>query len=418
MKILCNLWKPVVALLLCFSMFSVSVLASDGSADAEEDPEYEDVISDPSDADTETADEGKVEAEPAIGTVVKSGDCGYVTGTMFYTVTYLGNDQYRLTISGTGKMLLILVKYGAPWHNYSPDIVEIEIQDGVEGIREYAFYDCDQVTSLTIPASVNYIENGSFNMKGLRTVYFLGSYYEKFKPNAFSGSTDVTVYHRSDLNWGDFTFTGTTTRISDPGLQKIDAKDPDCTSEGNRLYYYSETWDKYFSDPEAKQEIKNIQDFMIPALGHDWDEGIVTTEPTATKEGVMTYTCIRCSDTRTDAIPAAGEEMTPDEGTHEPDEGTQEPDEDIQEPDEGTQTPGLKNDPTKGQVDVSVNLNFQNRPQDAQTAGQPAQTETQTETVSAGQVKTADTNVCVPYLVLLFLSGILLAWNIRKRIFG
>ena len=48
-----------------------------------------------------------------------------------------------------------------------------------------------------------------------------------------------------------------------------------------------------------------------PALGHDWDEGKVTTEPTATKDGVKTFTCKRCGETRTEAIPATGVKDNP-----------------------------------------------------------------------------------------------------------
>ncbi|WP_050749569.1 Ig-like domain-containing protein [Slackia heliotrinireducens] len=40
----------------------------------------------------------------------------------------------------------------------------------------------------------------------------------------------------------------------------------------------------------------------VPALGHDWDEGKVTVEPTATSEGEMTYTCKRCGETKTEPI--------------------------------------------------------------------------------------------------------------------
>ncbi len=41
----------------------------------------------------------------------------------------------------------------------------------------------------------------------------------------------------------------------------------------------------------------------IPALGHTWDEGKVTTAPTYDADGVMTYTCIVCGETRTESIP-------------------------------------------------------------------------------------------------------------------
>ena len=45
----------------------------------------------------------------------------------------------------------------------------------------------------------------------------------------------------------------------------------------------------------------------MPALGHSWDEGKVTTPATATTDGVKTFTCTRCGATRTETIPATGE---------------------------------------------------------------------------------------------------------------
>ncbi len=51
----------------------------------------------------------------------------------------------------------------------------------------------------------------------------------------------------------------------------------------------------------------------IPALGHDWDEGKVTTEPTTDAEGVKTYTCGTCGETKTEAVeklPAQGGDNT------------------------------------------------------------------------------------------------------------
>ncbi len=45
---------------------------------------------------------------------------------------------------------------------------------------------------------------------------------------------------------------------------------------------------------------------VYPALGHDWDSGTVTKQPTATETGVRTYTCTRCSATKTETIPATG----------------------------------------------------------------------------------------------------------------
>ena len=55
---------------------------------------------------------------------------------------------------------------------------------------------------------------------------------------------------------------------------------------------------------------------------HTWDDGEITVEPTETTEGVKTYTCTECGETKTEAIPkekhthVAGEEWKYDEKTH------------------------------------------------------------------------------------------------------
>lgn len=60
-------------------------------------------------------------------------------------------------------------------------------------------------------------------------------------------------------------------------------------------------------------------DTYTDALGHAWDGGTVTKQPTATETGIKTYTCTRCSATKTETIPAgscpsAGFTDVPDEG--------------------------------------------------------------------------------------------------------
>ena len=39
---------------------------------------------------------------------------------------------------------------------------------------------------------------------------------------------------------------------------------------------------------------------------HEWDDGVVTTEPTCTEDGMKIYTCANCGETRTEAITAKG----------------------------------------------------------------------------------------------------------------
>ena len=45
-------------------------------------------------------------------------------------------------------------------------------------------------------------------------------------------------------------------------------------------------------------------DTYVDALGHAWDNGTVTKPATATETGIKTFTCTRCSATKTETIPA------------------------------------------------------------------------------------------------------------------
>lgn len=41
-------------------------------------------------------------------------------------------------------------------------------------------------------------------------------------------------------------------------------------------------------------------------VSHNWDEGVITKEPTCTEAGIKTYTCTECNGTKTEEIPALG----------------------------------------------------------------------------------------------------------------
>ena len=52
---------------------------------------------------------------------------------------------------------------------------------------------------------------------------------------------------------------------------------------------------------------------VIPAKGHSWDEGKITTEPTCVADGVKTFTCTVCNETKTETVPATGHTEVIDE---------------------------------------------------------------------------------------------------------
>ena len=47
-----------------------------------------------------------------------------------------------------------------------------------------------------------------------------------------------------------------------------------------------------------------VKQNIVPALEHQWNDGVVTREPTCTEEGVKTFTCSQCHNAKTEPIPA------------------------------------------------------------------------------------------------------------------
>ena len=82
-------------------------------------------------------------------------------------------------------------------------------------------------------------------------------------------------------------------------LTLVEEKAATCTDDGYEAYYQCECG-KLFSDEAGENEITSP--VVITALGHSWDSGKVTKYPSTSKKGVITYTCKRCSETKTKSI--------------------------------------------------------------------------------------------------------------------
>ncbi len=80
------------------------------------------------------------------------------------------------------------------------------------------------------------------------------------------------------------------------------AKKATCTEDGY-------TGDTYCTDCNTKLESGTV----INKLGHTWDNGVITKEATETEEGVKTYTCKTCGETKTEKIPVTSHHL--DQGT-------------------------------------------------------------------------------------------------------
>ena len=154
------------------------------------------------------------------------------------------------------------------------------LPDGLKTIGDFAFAGCAALTSVLIPKSVTSIGAG-----------------------AFTGCTALTAidYSGTAAEWAQLTKgenalpEGVTVNFNAPihhyGFWK--GTYPSCTTEGQRTRACTDDGCGY------------TEEMTLPARGHYFDGGRVTTPPTETTTGVRTYTCktYGCNATYTEEIP-------------------------------------------------------------------------------------------------------------------
>lgn len=187
-------------------------------------------------------------------------------------------------------------------------------------IGEWCFRNCTKLTDIVIPESVTNIDRYAFDgCSGLKNIVI-------FNPECVIADSEYTIPAETKI----YGITGSTAEkyaASVSGTfcsleqsltgnghlpEHIGNKDATCTEDGIKEHYRCILTDKLFLDAGCENEITGA-DIIIKATGHKWDAGNITKAPTCKEDGVMTYTCTVCQETRTETIPATGNH-TWDEG--------------------------------------------------------------------------------------------------------
>ena len=97
---------------------------------------------------------------------VASGSCGD-------NITWKLSAEGELIIEGTGEMYNYLSDENqSPWYETRENISSVKIEEGVTSIGRDAFFDCRNLVSATIPASVTTIRPEAFRDSGIRNITF------------------------------------------------------------------------------------------------------------------------------------------------------------------------------------------------------------------------------------------------------
>lgn len=161
-------------------------------------------------------------------------------------------------------------------------LTDISISEGVLNISGYAFANCSRLATVTINGSKTRINSDSFrDCKNLRLIKgYNCSYTKKYYDSLTDTQKDSIKF--DSLGEGQHEWSA----------EKVQTKEPTCTEKGIKANKCNICG---VIDESSKEE--------IPAYDHKWDGGVITKQATETEEGVRTYTCRRCNETKTEPIP-------------------------------------------------------------------------------------------------------------------
>ncbi|MBR6315249.1 MAG: leucine-rich repeat domain-containing protein [Clostridia bacterium] len=214
-------------------------------------------------------------------------------------VFYAYSTDGVLTISGTGAMT-------AAWDTSKPNRYRtLIIEDGVTNIINWGFFDCSNLSSVTIPNSVTSIGHGTFNGCRALTEITLPDGLTEIGGGAFELCTNIAkvTIPSSVTEIGGQAFAPVTVIYGYAGsaaeafaaengnafvaicptnaehtVIKVEAT-VTCTEAGHTAGWYCEDCGAYLSG-EAQ-----------PAVGHSWGEWEVIRPATVDEEGLMRRTC-------------------------------------------------------------------------------------------------------------------------------
>ena len=185
-------------------------------------------------------------------------------------------------------------------------LTDVTIPAGVSTIPEDCFRGCTALADIDLPGTVTHVGHNAFTgCTALKDVRCYGAAPAVEPGNSEAHSFEpatVTIHYNPAMNWtldadGKWqgyavsdkgaclhTDYGTTERTVPATCGKAGRVDTICSNCG---------------------EVVSTRE-LPPTGAHVWGNGVVTTAPTETTPGVLTYTCTVCGDIREETIPATG----------------------------------------------------------------------------------------------------------------
>lgn len=183
-------------------------------------------------------------------------------------------------------------------------ITELPLPDDVAWVEPRLCENCTALQNIVLPAAMTEVPRGLLRgCTGLRRVTLQGA-VTAVGNGAFAGCDALAdVYFTGtraqwdavDVGANNARLTAAAVHLSAPAHTYPEAwtvvRAPTCTDDGLRT--------RTCLDPGCGKTLSET----IPALGHDWDDGVIVRAPSGVRMGERRVTCRRCGRTQAEAIP-------------------------------------------------------------------------------------------------------------------
>ncbi len=183
-------------------------------------------------------------------------------------------------------------------------LAELPLPDDVAWVEPRLCENCTALQTVVLPAATTEVPRGLLRgCTGLRRVTVQGA-VTAVGDGAFSGCDALTdVYFTgTQVQWDAVAIGADNARLTAAALHADAAAhtypdawtlvtEPTCTRDGLRT--------RTCTDPGCGKTLSE----RVPALGHDWDDGVIVRAPSGVRMGERRITCRRCGLTQAEAIP-------------------------------------------------------------------------------------------------------------------
>lgn len=194
------------------------------------------------------------------------------------SITYIGENAFwwcdSLTKIKIPKNVKEVKKY---CFGDCTNLQEVEISEGVEKIEDIAFNNCKSLKKVVLPKSIIYIGKDVFK-----------TYGENELPK------DLIIYTDSDSyakKYAEQQGIKTSCVNQHEKIVTDNAVSPTCTQPGKTEGSHCEACGTVI-----------IEQKTIAPVGHKWDNGSITINPSAISDGEKTYTCVLCGAKRNEKV--------------------------------------------------------------------------------------------------------------------